>query len=159
MKSDRRKKVNWRKQRTNKLNEEYQPHSSYRIFRASSCGLLQVRISNYFCIKISLIAGDRTIIEIIHCRVCPRERFLDHPFPPIQIQSVLYITSISTYFSGRLGQGGRVLRLGQARGPSAAYKTGEGSSAAARTGQVAGRCGQVSNYIHGLHMRSMYKKF
>ena len=41
---------------------------------------------------------------------------------------------------------GRAQRLGHARGPSAAARTYKG----------AGRCGHMTNYLHVLHMRSMY---
>ena len=42
-------------------------------------------------------------------------------------------------------------------GPSAAVRTGWEPSAAARMGQGVGHCDHMTNYIHVLHMRSMYK--
>ena len=52
---------------------------------------------------------------------------------------------------------GRALRLGQARGPSAAARTGLGAEHRGWERLGAGRCSHMTNYIHVLHMRSMYK--
>ena len=97
--------------------------------------------------------------------VRPSIRFLaPRPSLPLPINFVhdnLFFNKIiySLLFQGqvRLIQfPGRALRLGQARGPSAAGRTGKRPSAAARKGQGAVRCGHEVNYIHVLHIRSMY---
>ena len=119
--------------------------------------------------------------EITLTKVCPRERFLDPPGPPINFvhynfQQNQYIYRIrlgyvrtlsgssAAYRTGqgverseqdrpqgaeRCGQdrvGGRALRTGQARGPSAA----------ARTCQGAGRCGHMTNFLYVLNKRYVY---
>ena len=68
----------------------------------------------------------------------------DHYFSAKLLLFIFY------YFRVRLGPLAflvRALRLGQARGPSAA----------ARPGQGAGRCGLMTNIINVILMRSMYK--
>jgi len=71
---------------------------------------------------------------------CPSIRFLNPP-PPINfVHDHLFYSKILFYFLLFHGQVrfrqflGKVLLLGQARGPSAVARTGRGPSAAARTG-------------------------
>ena len=78
------------------------------------------------------IVEQSKLIDYSTLDYCPRERFLD-PSPTPRSLSILYMIStklllfIFYYFRVRLGWDnfmGRALRLGQARGPSVAARTG-----------------------------------